>query len=63
VPWLLEPLGRSRELRLSTALTSGALPIALVSKLPARIDPNGELLLQIYPGRLEIRAGRQGKKP
>jgi hypothetical protein len=51
---VLHVSGKSRELRLPTALTSGALPIELGSQLPARIEPNGELLLQIYPGRHQI---------
>lgn len=48
---VLHVSGRSRELRIPTALTAGSLPIALESKLPARIEPSGELLLQVYPGR------------
>lgn len=61
VPFSVETLlslqvsGRSRELRLPTALLGGSLPIELVSQLPARIEPNGELLLQVYPGRHELR--------
>jgi hypothetical protein len=51
---VLHGSGKSRELRLATALTAGALPIELRSQLPARIEPNGELLLQIYPGRHQI---------
>ena len=43
------------ELRLPTALTAGSLPIELTAELPARIEPNGELLLQVYPGRHELR--------
>jgi hypothetical protein len=51
---VLQVSGKSRELRFPTALTAGALPIELGSRLPARIEPNGELLLQIYPGRHQI---------
>ncbi len=51
---VLQVSGRSRELRLPTALTPGSLPIALSSELPARIEPNGELLLSVYPGRHEL---------
>lgn len=51
---VLHVSGRSRELRFPTALTAGAVPIELASQLPARIEPNGELLLQVYPGRHEI---------
>lgn len=52
--FVLEVSGRSRELRLPTALTPGAVPIALVSSLPARIEPSGELRLQVFPGRHEL---------
>jgi len=51
---VLHVSGRSRELRLPTALTAGSLPIELESKLPARIEPNGELFLQVYAGRHEL---------
>jgi hypothetical protein len=51
---VLHVSGKSRELRFPTALTAGALPIELGSQLPARIEPNGELLLQVYPGRHHI---------
>ncbi|HTV23862.1 MAG TPA: hypothetical protein VMG12_34465 [Polyangiaceae bacterium] len=51
---VLHVSGRSRELRLPTALTAGSLPIELGAELPARIEPNGELLLQVYPGRHQI---------
>ncbi|HWO09831.1 MAG TPA: hypothetical protein VNN80_10140, partial [Polyangiaceae bacterium] len=51
---VLEVSGRSRELRLPTALTPGSLPIALESALPARIEPSGELRLQVFPGRHEL---------
>jgi hypothetical protein len=51
---VLHVSGRSRELRLPTALTAGSLPIELESNLPARIEPNGELFLQVYAGRHEL---------
>ncbi len=51
---VLQVSGRSRELRLPTALTPGSLPIELSSKLPARLEPNGELFMQVYPGRHEV---------
>ncbi len=51
---VLHVSGRSRELRLPTALTPGSVPIEIESKLPARIEPSGELFLQVYPGRHEI---------
>jgi len=51
---VLEVSGRSRELRLPTALTPGSVPIQLESSLPARIEPSGELRLQVFPGRHEL---------
>jgi hypothetical protein len=51
---VLHVSGRSRELRLPTALTAGSLPTQLESKLPARIEPNGELFLQVYAGQHEL---------
>jgi hypothetical protein len=51
---VLHVSGRSRELRLPTALTLGSLATELESKLPARIEPNGELFLQVYAGRHEL---------
>jgi hypothetical protein len=51
---VLEVSGKSRELRLSTALLPGSIAFGLASKLPARIEPSGELLLQVYPGRHEL---------
>jgi hypothetical protein len=51
---VLHVSGRSRELRLPTALTAGSLATELESQLPARIEPNGELFLQVYAGRHEL---------
>jgi hypothetical protein len=51
---VLEVSGKSRELRVPTALTAGALPIAIESTLPARIEPSGELRLDVFPGRHEL---------
>lgn len=51
---VLRVSGKSRELRLPTALLPGSIAFALGSKLPARIEPSGELLLQVYPGRHEL---------
>lgn len=48
---VLNVSGKGRELHLPTALLPGSLPIELNSQLPARIEPNGELLVQVYPGR------------
>jgi hypothetical protein len=51
---VLQVSGRSRELALGNVLLDGAIPIELVSKLPARLEQSGQLLLQVYPGRHQI---------
>ncbi len=51
---VLQVSGRSRELRLPSVLLAGSLPVELVSQLPARLEPSGELRLQVYPGRHEL---------
>jgi hypothetical protein len=52
---VLHVSGRSRELRLPTALTVGSVPTQLESKLPARVEPNGDLFLQVYAGTHELK--------
>ncbi len=50
----LEVSGEARELVLPHALLSGFIPVSLNSPLPARIKNNGDLLLQLRPGRWHI---------
>lgn len=52
---VLHVSGSNRELRFPTALLEGSLPIELSSPLPARLEPSGELLVQVYPGRHVVR--------
>jgi len=47
----LEVSGEQRELALDGALPQGLDPVALYSRLPARLDTNGRLLLKVRPGR------------
>jgi hypothetical protein len=47
----LEVSGDQRELALDGALLQGLDPVALYSRLPARLDASGRLLLKVRPGR------------
>ncbi len=48
--------GQAREIRLTDVLLKGAVPLRLTSVLPARIGPQGEVMIQARPGNwlLEI---------
>jgi hypothetical protein len=50
----LQVAGKSRELALPNALLPNLLPLSLESALPARIEHDGRLVLQIRPGRWQI---------
>ena len=46
----LKVSGRSRELLLGRSLPEGFVPMSLSSTLPARLEPDGRLRLQVRPG-------------
>jgi len=50
----LEVSGDQREITLPHALLAKFIPVSLKSALPARIEPNGDLLVQVRPGRWHI---------
>ena len=50
----LEVSGHQREIKLPHALLSKFIPIRLKSKLPARIETDGSLSVQVRPGRWHI---------
>ncbi|MCK5728039.1 MAG: hypothetical protein KAG10_00080 [Methylococcales bacterium] len=50
----LEVSGQQREIKLPHALLKGFIPTRLQSELPARIESNGHLLIQVRPGRWHI---------
>ncbi|CAN0373426.1 unnamed protein product, partial [Phaeothamnion confervicola] len=50
----LDVAGRAREWRTAGMLLDGALPMQLSSPLPARLEADGELRLQLQPGRWRI---------
>ena len=51
----LEVSGTQRELVLGRPLLDGLLPLRLDSKLPARLEPDGSLRVQVRPGRWSVR--------
>ncbi|MBD9358400.1 hypothetical protein [Methylomonas albis] len=50
----LEVSGKAREIEFPYALLPDFIPVALNSPLPARLDGNGRLLVQVRPGRWSI---------
>jgi len=54
--------GKDREVTLGKALPDGFVPMALESPLPARVEPDGHLRVQLLPGTwtLELTARHQG---
>ncbi len=50
----LDVSGKQREIKLPYALLDGFTPINLDSPLPARLEPDGSLLVQVRPGRWQI---------
>jgi len=53
--WLrLDVSGQQREILLQGALLPEFIPLALESPLPARIEPDGRLRLQVRPGHWEL---------
>lgn len=51
---VLEVSGEQREIKLARPMLDGFLPLSLQSPLPARLEPDGQLLLQLRPGRWQI---------
>ncbi|MDX2171272.1 MAG: hypothetical protein SF182_29655, partial [Deltaproteobacteria bacterium] len=50
----LEVSGKGREVLLGPALPAGFVPMSLGSPLPARLEPDGRLRMQVRPGRWTI---------
>ncbi len=59
----LEVSGDQREVILPHALLAQFIPISLKSSLPARIEANGDLLLQVRPGRWHIELNARHPEP
>jgi hypothetical protein len=51
---LLEVAGRAREVVLGPALPAGAIPVSLDTPLPARLEPDGALRIQLRAGSWTI---------
>ena len=51
---LIDVSGPGREVLLGRALLEGMIPMGLKSPLPARLEPDGRLRLQVKPGHWEI---------
>ncbi|MFW5444302.1 MAG: hypothetical protein ACKE51_08365, partial [Methylococcaceae bacterium] len=59
----LEVSGDQREISLDHALLTDFIPISLQSPLPARIEPDGSLLIQARPGRWHIELNARHPQP
>ena len=59
----LDVSGDQREIRLPHALLKDFIPISLNSPLPARIEPDGSLLVQVRPGRWHMELNARHPKP
>lgn len=51
---VLEVSGEQREAKLPRPILDGFIPLSLQSPLPARLEPDGQLLLQLRPGHWQI---------
>lgn len=51
---VLQVAGKAREIALPHALLAGFVPVSLESPLPARLEADGRLLLQVRPGNWEV---------
>ena len=56
----LEVGGEGREVRLSRVLPDGFTPMTLSSDLPARMDPDGSLRVQVRPGTFTLALEARG---
>ncbi|MCK9397747.1 MAG: hypothetical protein M0Q44_19425, partial [Methylobacter sp.] len=51
---VLEVSGEQREVKLPRPILDGFIPLSLQSPLPARLEPDGQLLIQLRPGHWEV---------
>ncbi len=60
----LDVSGEQREVKLVNPLLNGFIPLQLQSPLPARLDPDGQLIVQVRPGQWQIEIlARSVKEP
>lgn len=55
--------GKSRELLLGRALPDGFVPLSLEAELPARLEPDGHLRIQVRPGHWVITLAARSEGP
>ncbi len=55
--------GRPREALLGRALIEGYIPLSINSPLPARLEPDGRLRVQVKPGRWTVLLEARHKEP
>ena len=55
--------GQARKIKLEKVLLEGFIPMSIKSSLPARLGANGELMVQVRPGRWEISILSRSKGP
>ncbi len=55
--------GTAREEQLGRVLPDGFVPTRLAGPLPARLEPDGRLRLQVRPGRFELRVDARHEGP
>lgn len=58
----VDATGEQRELALGRVLLDGFIPVSIKSAIPARIEPGGDLVVQLRPGRhvIEVLARHEG---
>ncbi|MCB9700823.1 MAG: hypothetical protein H6711_02895 [Myxococcales bacterium] len=59
----LQVSGKNREVLLGRALLTGFQPMAVESELPARLEPDGALRVQVRPGRWTINVDARYERP
>ena len=50
----LDVSGEQREVKLANPLLNGFIPLQLQSPLPARLEPDGSVIVQVRPGRWQL---------
>jgi hypothetical protein len=59
----VEVSGKNREVLLGRAVPAGFLPLSLDTQLPARLEPDGRLRVQLRPGTYQIDVGSRSPGP
>lgn len=59
----VEVSGKNREVLLGRAVPAGFLPLSLDTQLPARLEPDGRLRVQLRPGTYQVDVGSRSPGP